>query len=136
MVLAVPAAVLLRALWQSVSVTQCVDVGFAFSQCVQTGSAGRFLLETWLLLFALTALYEVISLSAAGATPGKWMMNLRVVDVATGRPPAPGRALARYVTLCLTGSVFTLGWWSPILDRTGRKRGWHDAVGHDVVIRT
>jgi uncharacterized RDD family membrane protein YckC len=138
LVLAVPAGVLLYALRQSLFVTRCADVGFAFAQCVQVrqGSASRLLLETWLLLFLLTALYEVIALSTAGATPGKWIMRLRVVDVTTGRPPAPGRALARYVTLCVTGSVFTIGWWSPILDGTGRRRGWHDAVGHDVVIRT
>ncbi len=64
----------------------------------------------WLLgTFAGAVVYTVVPTMRWGRTLGKLMMNTRVVDVRTGRPPGLGRALLR----SLLWLVCTLLW--PIL---------------------
>ncbi|HJQ44345.1 MAG TPA: RDD family protein [Jatrophihabitantaceae bacterium] len=134
-VLSAPVTLLVHGISQSVSTTKCVDDGIAFELCAKQASFLSFAWHTWLILFAFTAVYEVAFLAVLGATPGKWVMDMRVVDERTGAAPAPWRLVVRYTVLCLTGSVFTLGWWSPLFDRTGRRRGWHDRAGAAMVVR-
>jgi uncharacterized RDD family membrane protein YckC len=134
-VLSAPVILLVHLVSQSVYETRCVNVSFAIEQCAKTGSSSTFLGFTWIALFLATALYEVFFLCWLGATPGKWAMNIKVVDERTGGPLRIERALARYATLCVTGSVFTIGWWSGVFDRSGRNRGWHDFAGSSVVVR-
>jgi uncharacterized RDD family membrane protein YckC len=54
------------------------------------------------------ALLQLIGMLWRGTTPGKVVFELEVIDVATGRPPRPGAALAR--TLALYGGVVIAGW--------------------------
>lgn len=67
-----------------------------------------------------------------GATPGKQLMDCRVVLVATGEPPGWSRALLRYIGYFV--SLLTLGlgflWilWDP------RRQGFHDKIAGTVVI--
>ena len=135
-VLLAPVILVVHAITQSALDQNCVDEGFAFEQCTQSGSWFGLLAGYWLGLFALTAVYEVVFLAALGATPGKWVLNVRVLDASTGRHVSAARALVRYAVLCVTGSVFTIGWWSPLFDRSGWKRGWHDRAGRTVVVRS
>ncbi|RMI00514.1 RDD family protein, partial [Cellulomonas triticagri] len=73
-----------------------------------------------------------------GWTVGKRLLHLRTVDVRTGRPIGLGRAFVRYLVVALSvlacgvGQVVVL--LSPLFDRSGRYRGWHDRVGDAVVV--
>jgi uncharacterized RDD family membrane protein YckC len=68
---------------------------------------------------------SVLTVGTVGYTPGKRLLGLRVVDLATGRP-SPVRALLRSVLLCL--ALPALIW-----DRDGR--GLHDRLARTVEIR-
>ncbi|WP_432084521.1 RDD family protein [Streptomyces sp. WAC 04229] len=68
---------------------------------------------------------SVLTVGTVGFTPGKRLLGLRVVDLATGRP-SPARALLRSVLLCL--ALPALIW-----DRDGR--GLHDRVARTVEVR-
>jgi uncharacterized RDD family membrane protein YckC len=67
-----------------------------------------------------------------GATPGKRMLGLVIVDAGTGgRPPLP-RLLLRYVGYLLSALPLFLGFlwalWDP------RRQGWHDKLAQTVVV--
>lgn len=73
-----------------------------------------------------------LCLSQFGATPGKWVMGLRVVT-SEGRFPEAGPAAGRALTMVLLSPIAALPWW-PLLWRSDR-RGLHDqAAGTMVVI--
>ncbi|MCC2320055.1 RDD family protein [Cellulomonas xiejunii] len=90
-----------------------------------------------------------------GWTLGRRLLGVRTVDVHTRRPIGAGRVLVRGLVVavgalaCAVGQLVVL--LSPLLDRTGRRRGWHDravdaevlrvapspqARGHDATSRT
>lgn len=68
-----------------------------------------------------------------GATPGKAMLGLKVVDQATGGSIGVGRAALRQAILGLAGAptigigLGTLA-WTALMDAGGQRRGWHDRV--------
>lgn len=73
-----------------------------------------------------------------GWTLGRRLLGVRTVDVHSRRPIGPGRVLVRGLVVaagvlaCGVGQYVVL--LSPLLDRTGRRRGWHDrAVGAEVL---
>ncbi|MFD3325696.1 RDD family protein, partial [Streptomyces sp. NPDC058701] len=75
--------------------------------------------------------YEVLPTARWGRTPGKKLLGVRVLAVATLRPPTVGAALRRwlvYAFLGLPGSLWCL------FDRP-RRRGWHDRAAGTYVSR-
>lgn len=88
-----------------------------------------------LLLFAAWILYFTYFESTSGQTPGKHLLNLRVVDPTTGRPPSAGRALLR--------SLLRIVDWAPALYLLGfvvalvteHKQRLGDLVAGTVVVR-
>lgn len=68
-----------------------------------------------------------------GATPGKWVMGCRVLDIRTGRFPSPGRALLRFVAYLASYLPLGLGFLWAGWDR--RKQGFHDKIAGTVVVR-
>lgn len=68
-----------------------------------------------------------------GATPGKMVMNLRVVN-ADGSPINPGQAVIRYFGYILNG--FTLGIGYLLIVFSDRKQGLHDHIAGTVVVHT
>ncbi len=68
-----------------------------------------------------------------GATPGKWILGLRVVDGATGGVPPWPRLVLRYAGYLVSAVAFCLGYlwmiWNP------RRRCWHDMMAGTLVIR-
>ena len=74
-----------------------------------------------------------------GATPGKTLLGLKVVSVATGRPVGLGQALVRQAVLGVA-TIPTLGLgtamlaWIASVDGTGHRRGWHDTLAGTVVV--
>ncbi|MGW7348356.1 RDD family protein [Streptomyces sp. NPDC054854] len=93
-----------------------------------TAGYGCLLLAA-VLLFGL--LYEVLPTARWGRTPGKTLFGVRVLAVATLRPPTFGAALRRWLVgalLGLPGSLFGL------FDRT-RRQAWHDRAAGTYVAR-
>lgn len=109
------------------------DVG---SDPAATPAVPGVLLGAWALLL-VQALVQWWTHGTLGWTLGRRLLHLRTVDARTGRPLGLGRVLLRGLVVA-AGSVVLVGWLvvlaSPLLDRTGRNRGWHDrVVGGEVV---
>jgi uncharacterized RDD family membrane protein YckC len=112
----------------------CVDVVVAFH--TPFAAIG---LVTWLggplagplaVVLALTPLVlEPILVARTGSTVGHWLLGLRVVAVATGRPPGLVASFGRYVA-----KVACLGpWLSPLIAITRQHQGVHDMLCGTVV---
>lgn len=82
----------------------------------------------------LPLLLIVLLWARYGATPGKYLMGCRVVDLRTGGNPGVGRAALRYVAYLASLLPFMLGFlwvaWDP------RKQGFHDKIAGTVVVLT
>jgi uncharacterized RDD family membrane protein YckC len=70
-----------------------------------------------------------------GATPGKMLMNIKVIDAKHGGNIGFGKALLRYLAYIPSTIVFLLGFIWVAFDK--EKRGWHDMlVGTRVIKNT
>lgn len=89
--------------------------------------------SVWDLLFTrlLPIALIVLLWSRWGATPGKLLMNCRVIELRTGRPPTPGRAALRLAAYVVSALPFYLGFFWIGWDR--RKQGFHDKIAGTVV---
>ncbi|MFA5529260.1 MAG: RDD family protein [Thiohalomonadaceae bacterium] len=67
-----------------------------------------------------------------GATPGKYLMQCRVVDLHSGGHPGIGRSALRYVAYIASLLPFMLGFLWIAWDR--RKQGFHDKIAGTVVV--
>lgn len=85
-----------------------------------------------LLSSLLQALVVVGLWTRLGATPGKLLMNCRVVDAASGQPPSLGQAVLRYLGYILSALPLGLGFLWVIWDR--RRQGWHDKLARTLVV--
>ncbi|MFC1404388.1 MULTISPECIES: RDD family protein [Streptacidiphilus] len=84
--------------------------------------------------------WDVVFVAWKGATPGKMILGLLVVDERTGVKPSFGGALTRWgfpiglgLITCGLGAV--LIYISPFFDNTGKLRGWHDRAANTLVIK-
>jgi uncharacterized RDD family membrane protein YckC len=77
--------------------------------------------------------YAAYFVGVTTRTIGHRAAGIRVVDLNTGGPIGPGRAILRWFVLTATGLVCTLGYWSPFFD-SQRRQGWHDKASNSVVI--
>jgi uncharacterized RDD family membrane protein YckC len=83
--------------------------------------------------------YEWLMVGLLGATLGKFALGIKVVDQSTGATIGLTHAFVRAVIpflgvlFCYLGAL--LVFVSPLFDRSGRLRGWHDRAAHDLVIR-
>ncbi|MFD3876210.1 RDD family protein [Streptomyces sp. NPDC058623] len=87
------------------------------------------LLLAAVLLFGV--LYEVLPTARWGRTPGKKLCGVRVLAVATLRPPSFGAALRRWLVGALLGLPGSL---RSLFDRT-RRQAWHDKAAGTYVAR-
>ncbi len=92
-----------------------------------------------LALATLLTLTQWVLHGRLGWTLGRRLLGVRTVDVHSRRPVGVLRVLLRELVVaagvlaCLVGQVAVLV--SPVLDRTGRNRGWHDrAVDAEVLL--
>jgi hypothetical protein len=99
--------------------------------------SSTLLLLGWGLLGAL-ALVQWWAQGSRGWTIGKLMLGLRTVDARSGRPVGMGRIFARSLVIVLGALALGVGQLvvlaSPLWDRTGRNRGWHDRAAGDEVV--
>lgn len=67
------------------------------------------------------------------ATPGKMLLRLEIVDVATMGKPSTGKLLVRFFGYIVSMIPFCLGFlwvgWDP------RKQGWHDKMAGTTVVQ-
>ncbi len=68
-----------------------------------------------------------------GQTPGKRLMNLRVVKT-DGSPLSDTDAIVRYIGYYINTFVFMIGWIWALFDDRGQ--GLHDKLAGTVVVRT
>lgn len=66
------------------------------------------------------------------ATPGKWLMDCKIVDATTGKPPSLTQAIVRYVAYIVSAIPLGLGFFWILWDK--RKQGWHDKIARTVVV--
>ena len=67
-----------------------------------------------------------------GATPGKLVAKLKIVDAETGSKLSIGQAFIRYIAYIPAMLVFFLGFIWVAFDK--KKQGWHDKIAGTVVI--
>lgn len=89
------------------------------------GMVSGLVVLVWLLAAVLTG--------TTGATPGKALLGLRVLDHDSGGSIGIARAALRHAILGVAGAP-TIGIglgvlaWTALVDPGGRRRGWHDVV--------
>lgn len=67
------------------------------------------------------------------ATPGKLLLNLKIVDAETGSPIKLSQAIIRYLGYFISAIVFCLGYFWILFD--AKKQAWHDKMARTVVVR-
>ena len=65
-------------------------------------------------------------------TPGKLLLNLKVVDLRSGRKMSSGQSIWRYVAYLLSSIPLCFGLVWIAVDK--RKQGWHDKLAGTAVI--
>ncbi len=101
-----------------------------FDPTVYGGTAGT---ADIVINYVLPAIAVVLFWKARQATPGKMLLDMRIVDAETGGPPSTQALLIRYVGYLVASIPLCLGFawvgWDP------RKQGWHDKMAGTVVVR-
>lgn len=117
-------------------------------------SVGGKLLVALAVLWLTFVGYEVVQSALWGQTVGKRIVDIRVVNESTGRPPGWGRSLIRWavplVPFALLGMILTpageylallaaavaaaLCYVSITWDR--KNQGWHDQAAGTIVVKT
>lgn len=92
------------------------------------------LIAVLILIAAPLAYFSYLEGQPSGQTLGKQVLNIRVVDFATGGPITVNRALLRNLMRYVSGAVFYLGYlwmlWDP------QEQTWHDKVVETTVVPT
>jgi uncharacterized RDD family membrane protein YckC len=92
----------------------------------------QFIMENIAIVFAVKVLYHTVLIWQNGMTLGKYIMKIKTVDLATGRPPALTQALWRASVRLLSEMFFYVGFafafFSPL------HQTLHDKLSNCVVI--
>jgi uncharacterized RDD family membrane protein YckC len=75
--------------------------------------------------------YFVMFWALTGRTIGKWVMGLRVVDLA-GHPPTLSQSVIRIIGYGISAIVFWLGYLWVLVD--DNRRAWHDHMARTWVV--
>jgi uncharacterized RDD family membrane protein YckC len=91
-----------------------------------------------LAVYALWAAYRVLAVARFGATAGKWLLGIAVVDAADPRRhPSPAQSVKRFLVPQGAGLVpLPFTGWTPYLWilRDPRRRGLHDKAANTLVV--
>lgn len=82
-----------------------------------------------LLPFILTVLFWVYK----AATPGKMLLNSKVIDAKTGQKPTVKQSVIRYIGYYLSALPLCLGFFWALFDE--QNRAWHDLLAGTVVVK-
>ncbi|MCS5715999.1 RDD family protein [Herbiconiux sp. CPCC 205716] len=93
------------------------------------------------ILLAASVIYPIVSIvlqAQLGFSPGKALMGLRIVRLATLGKVGILRMLLRWLVVAAASLVFLIGqyvvWLSPLWDASKMTRGWHDKLADTWVI--
>ncbi len=67
------------------------------------------------------------------ATPGKFVINAKIVDARTGKPGSTGQYIVRYLGYYISLIFLGIGYFWVAFDN--RRQGWHDRIAGTIVIR-
>jgi len=87
----------------------------------------------FLLNYTLPFIATILFWQYKSATPGKMVLNIKVVDADTGEKLSVGQSIGRYFAYIPAALVFMIGVIWVAFDK--RKQGWHDKLARTVVIR-
>ncbi|MEX1082444.1 MAG: RDD family protein [Halofilum sp. (in: g-proteobacteria)] len=87
---------------------------------------------SWTLRHGLPAIVFMLGWRFFGATPGKALLDLRVVDARTGGHPGLGRCLLRYIGYFLSALPLGLGFVWMVFDK--RQQTFHDKLARTRVV--
>lgn len=68
----------------------------------------------------------------SGQTPGKMLMNIRVIKT-NGEPIRDADAILRYIGYTINSAVLMLGWIWALFDEN--HQGWHDKLANTYVVK-
>ncbi len=117
------------------TVLMAILIAIIFSTLAATGLAMTFGQAAFPGFFDLLFLVIVVMLWLKyGATPGKMMLDCRIVDSRTGADLGVSQSIIRYFGYLLSTLPFFLGFiWVAFSER---KQGFHDLIAHTVVLYT
>jgi len=90
---------------------------------------------TWdaLISYVLPAVAVLVFWSYRSATPGKMILNMKIVDAKTGEKPSTGQFVGRYFGYFVSMIPLMLGIIWVAFDK--RKQGWHDKLAGTLVVK-
>ncbi|MCO6419685.1 RDD family protein [Siccirubricoccus sp. KC 17139] len=129
----------LAGFWRRV-LAQFIDVLWTLPLSLAMGLAGSLLrggeeapVLSELLQNLILALVVLIFWAGRQATPGKWVLGLRIVAAEDGGQVPIGRLVARYLGYIVSGLPFGLGFFWMLWDP--RRQCWHDKLARTLVVR-
>ena len=84
------------------------------------------------MLTAALLLIVLLCWTHLGGTPGKLLLDIRVVSVKTGEPPGFGQSLVRMLAYLVSAAPACLGFLWSFWDK--RRQGFHDKLSNTIVI--
>ena len=101
-------------------------------QYMALSQGGKTVLFDLLVQGILPALAVILFWRYRGATPGKMLLSMKIVDADTLRAPSTGKLIGRYFAYLVSMIPLFLGFLWIAFDK--RKQGWHDKLAGTVVI--
>src|SRR5687768_14403216 len=86
------------------------------------------------IIYGLPLLYSLLFWKYRSATPGKMLMDMKIVDATTGGVPSVPRLLLRCIGYVVNVLILLTGFLWIAFDK--RKQGLHDKLANTVVIMT
>jgi uncharacterized RDD family membrane protein YckC len=117
------------------------DIANAFAALPNLGEAKRRVLESGVLKrYLFDSTLQIVTMGLVivpfwvkiGATPGKYLLRMRVVDSQTLKPISTTHAILRYV--CYASCILTLGIGILWVGLNKKKQGFHDLLAGTRVI--
>lgn len=95
----------------------------------------QFIAGTWdaLISYVFPAVAVLIFWSYRSATPGKMILNMKIIDAKTGQKPSTGQFVGRYFGYFVSMIPLMLGIIWVAFDK--RKQGWHDKLAGTLVVK-
>jgi uncharacterized RDD family membrane protein YckC len=112
-------------------------IGYSALFAAVVGRTTSGLSLSLVVLFVGPIIYFVILwlMAAKGNSPGNAILGIRVVRESDGSEPGVGLGLGRLLLKgLLIGITFYIGGFSPLWDKTGRRKGWWDSACSTVVL--
>ncbi len=117
----------------AIEVTVCLPVGIGIGNVLGADGSGlAVVIATAVGLLFDSVYFTVFESSSMQASPGKWLLGLRVTDL-DGRRISLLRASTRYLGKCVSAVLLLLGFVMVAFHR--RKQGLHDVLARTLVMR-